>query len=85
MRILGELLNSPALLNYSDSKTWFTQRDEIKRTLADHLKTQTTAHWLGILEPADIWCADVFTWPQLLEYEGFKVLGMIQRVSRDKG
>ena len=85
MTILGELLNSPALLNYSGSKTWFTQQDETKRTLADHLKTPTTAPWLGMLEPADIWCADVFTWPQLLEYEGFKVLGMIQRVSRDKG
>ena len=50
MTILGELLNSPALLNYSGSETWFTQQDEIKRTLAVHLKTQTTAHWLSILE-----------------------------------
>jgi crotonobetainyl-CoA:carnitine CoA-transferase CaiB-like acyl-CoA transferase len=83
--IVGELLNSPALLNYSGSKTWFTQQDEIKRTLADHLKTPTTAPWLGMLEPADIWCADVFTWPQLLEPEAFKVLDMIQRVSRDNG
>jgi crotonobetainyl-CoA:carnitine CoA-transferase CaiB-like acyl-CoA transferase len=79
----GERLDSAALLNYSGSKTWFTQRDEIKRTLTDHLKAQTTAHWLSILEPADIWCADVFTWPLLLEHEGFKELDMIQRVSRD--
>lgn len=49
------------------------------------MKTPTTAPWLGMLEPADIWCADVFTWPQLLEPEAFKVLGMIQRVSRDNG
>ena len=82
---LGELLDCPALLKYSDPHTWFTQRDEIKGILADHLKTQTTAHWLSILEPADIWCSDVFTWPQLLEHEGFKVLDMIQRVSRDNG
>ena len=82
---LGELLDCPALLKYSDPHTWFTQRDEIKGILADHLKTQTTAHWLSILEPADVWCADVLTWPRLLEHEGFKVLDMIQRVSRDNG
>jgi crotonobetainyl-CoA:carnitine CoA-transferase CaiB-like acyl-CoA transferase len=82
---LSELLDCAALLKYSDPQTWFTQRDEIKGILADHLKTQTTAHWLSLLEPADIWCSDVFTWPQLLEHEGFKGLDMIQRVSRDNG
>ena len=82
---LGELLDCPALLKYVDPQTWFTHRDEIKRILADHLKTQTTSHWLSLLEPADIWCSDVFTWPRLMEHEGFKVLDMIQRVSRDNG
>ena len=82
---LGGLLDCPALLKYPDPHTWFTQRDEIKGILAGHLKTQTTAHWLSILEPADVWCSDVFTWPQLLAHEGFKVLEMIQLVSRDNG
>jgi len=82
---LGELLDCPALLKYVDPQTWFTHRDEIKRILADHLKTQATSHWLSLLEPADIWCSDVFTWPRLMEHEGFKALDMIQRVSRDNG
>jgi crotonobetainyl-CoA:carnitine CoA-transferase CaiB-like acyl-CoA transferase len=82
---LGGLLDCPALLKYPDPHTWFTQRDEIKGILAGHLKTQTTAHWLSILDPADVWCSDVFTWPQLLAHEGFKVLDMIQLVSRDNG
>lgn len=82
---LGELLQCPALATYSRPKTWFTERDAIKRILAEHLKQHTTAHWLGILEPADIWCSDVFTWPKLLEHEAFKVLDMIQEVKRDSG
>jgi len=82
---LGELLHCPELLQFTDSKTWFTQRDEIKAILRDHLKTNTTAHWLAILEPADVWCADVFTGPRLLEHEGFKALDMIQEVSRPNG
>jgi len=82
---LGELLGCQPLTAYLDPKTWFTKRDEIKAELARHLKTQTTAHWLAILEPADIWCADVLTWPRLMAHGGFRVLNLIQKVSRANG
>lgn len=82
---LGELLGCQALSAYSDPKTWFTKRDEIKQILAAHLKTQTTEHWLRVLEPADIWCSDVFTWPKLMQHEAFKALDMLQSVSRSNG
>ena len=82
---LGELLELPALLDYRDPKTWFTERDEIKAKLAEHLKTRSTQEWLDVLEPADVWCAEVLTWPRLLEHEGFKVLDMIQEVARANG
>jgi crotonobetainyl-CoA:carnitine CoA-transferase CaiB-like acyl-CoA transferase len=82
---LGELLNCPALLAYSDPKLLFDRRDEIKGILVDHLKTQTTAHWLSILELADVWCSDVYTWPKLFQDEAFQVLDMIQEVSRRSG
>ncbi|MGH9452430.1 MAG: CaiB/BaiF CoA transferase family protein [Terriglobia bacterium] len=83
VRRLGELLGCPELLNYQDRKTWFTRRDEIKRILARHLETQTTGHWLGVLEPEDIWCADVFDWNRLLAHEGFQALDMLQEVRRE--
>ncbi|HEX7362636.1 MAG TPA: CaiB/BaiF CoA-transferase family protein [Bryobacteraceae bacterium] len=79
---LGELLGCPALLAYSDPKLLFDKRDEIKELLANHLKTNTTAHWLSILESADIWCSDVYTWSRLLEHQGFTALDMIQAVQR---
>jgi crotonobetainyl-CoA:carnitine CoA-transferase CaiB-like acyl-CoA transferase len=82
---LAALLGCPALLEYSDAKTQFIKRDEIKRVLVEHLRTQTTAHWLSILEPADIWCSDVFTWKQLLEHEAFLALDFIQEISRGEG
>ena len=82
---LGELLGCEPLLSYADPQTWFTRRDEIKRHLVHHLSTATTAHWLGLLEPADFWCADVLHWPQLLAHEAFQSLQMTQRVSRDNG
>ncbi len=81
---LGELLSCEPLLTYTNPKSWFSQRDEIKRILVEHLQTQTTAHWLGILEPADIWCADVLTWRQLTAHEGFKALNMVQMVGRSE-
>ncbi len=77
---LGKLLQCPKLGEFTDPSEWFTRRDEIKEALAEHLKTQTTAHWLTILEPADYWCADVLTWPKLMEHEAFKALNMLQDV-----
>jgi CoA:oxalate CoA-transferase len=82
---LGELLGCKPLLDYQDPATWFTERDRIKAVLAGHLETGTTAHWLSILEPADIWCADVLDWRRLFQHDGFKVLGMVQRVRRGNG
>jgi crotonobetainyl-CoA:carnitine CoA-transferase CaiB-like acyl-CoA transferase len=82
---LGELLGCPPLLAYTDPALLFSRRDEIKAILVEHLKTQTTEHWLEILEAHDVWCADVLTWQQLFEHEAFKVLNMTQTVSRGQG
>ncbi|PWS33901.1 CaiB/BaiF CoA transferase family protein [Pedobacter paludis] len=77
---LGSLLACEALLKYTDIKEAFDKRDEIKAILADHLISSDTEKWLSILEPADIWCADVLNWQKLIEHDGFKVLNMIQKV-----
>jgi CoA:oxalate CoA-transferase len=82
---LGELLECPALGEFTDPKSWFTERDRIKQILADHLRTGTTGTWLACLEPADYWCADVLTWPELMASEAFQSLGMVQRVARANG
>jgi CoA:oxalate CoA-transferase len=82
---LGELLGCAPLLAYSDPQTWFTQRDEIKAHLVQHLRTRPTADWLQTLEAADYWCADVLTWPQLIEHSAFQVLQMTQTVRRPNG
>ena len=79
---LGELIGCAALTEYTDPGRWFGDRDEIKALLADHLATQPTAHWLALLEPADVWCADVLTWPRLMEHHAFKALGMTQEIRR---
>lgn len=83
--VLSELLDCEALLDYPDPSSWFEQRDAIKTILAGHLARQTTAHWLGILEPADIWCADVFDWHRLRAHDGYQVLGMEQTVRKGNG
>ncbi|HEY8447598.1 MAG TPA: CaiB/BaiF CoA-transferase family protein [Thermomicrobiales bacterium] len=82
---LGELLDCPPLLDYTDPRSWFDKRDEIKRILAEHLTTRRTEDWLAILEPADVWCADVFDWRRLREHEAFKVLAWTQEVRRANG
>jgi crotonobetainyl-CoA:carnitine CoA-transferase CaiB-like acyl-CoA transferase len=80
---LQGLFELEALGAYADPKSWFTARDAIKQIIADHLATQPTAHWLTLLEPADIWCAKVLDWPEMMESEGFKALDMLQTVTRE--
>ena len=78
--VLGELLACPVLLIYQERQSWFDLRDEIKAHLRDHLALQPTAYWLSILEPADIWCADVLSWERLRQTEGYRALDMEQEI-----
>jgi crotonobetainyl-CoA:carnitine CoA-transferase CaiB-like acyl-CoA transferase len=82
---LGELLDCPALTTYINPAALFNQRDEIKSILVQHLKRKTTQHWLSILEPADVWCADVLNWDRLFAHEAFQALDMVQTVDSRPG
>jgi CoA:oxalate CoA-transferase len=75
---LAELLAMPDLRKYETGDRDFDDRDAIYALLSDVLREQETAHWLAILQPADIWCAEVLDWPALFESEGMRRLGMVQ-------
>lgn len=81
---LADLLELDELAPYRDTPaTWFTARDEIKAIIARRIETRTIDEWLAILEPADIWCAKVLDWNELLASDGFKALDMLQTVERE--
>ncbi|WP_293312061.1 CaiB/BaiF CoA transferase family protein [Pedobacter sp. UBA5917] len=82
---LGNLLACEPLENYIEQSEAFDKRNEIKAVLADHLLSATTEQWLSVLEPADIWCADVLNWNALMAHDGFKVLNMVQEVEMVDG
>ena len=54
----------------------------MKAAIAQRLATRSTADWLAVLTPADIWCVEVLDWPALLASEGFRRLDMIQLARR---
>lgn len=77
---LRKLIGCDGLAPYDDSSTWFRERSAIKAVLVEHLAHRPTLYWLSILEPADVWCAEVFSWPQLVEQEGFAALELTQEI-----
>jgi len=77
---LAELTGCKPLAAYADPATWFKDRARIKALLAEHLAQQPTAHWLALLEPADIWCAPVLDWPRLVNHAGFAALELTQEI-----
>lgn len=70
---LGPLIDLPGLAGVSKQES-FDRRDEIKRQIAARLTQKTTAEWLAVLEPADVWCAEVLDWPALLNHAAFEAL-----------
>lgn len=83
--LLGKLLECDPLLQFADSQDWFNKRDVIKSILAEHLAHKNTDHWLNILEKADIWCAPVLNYDELMQQEGYKVLNMEITVKTGNG
>ncbi len=79
---LGALIGLAELEQYTDPDTWWSEQTAITRALAVHLATQSTDHWLAILDAADVWCAPVLTLPDLVTHDGFIALDMTQKVTR---
>lgn len=75
---LGRLLEIERLSEFDLDKDAFAKRDEIKKNIAEKLKTGTTAYWLEILGKEDYWCSDVYTWERMLKSDGFKALDFLQ-------
>lgn len=83
--VLADLLACEGLRRFTDRKEWFSRRDEIKAELAGHLQSGTTGKWLQILQPADIWCAKVLNYDELMKEEGYQVLNMEINVKTSNG
>ena len=83
--VLSELLDCSGLKNFPNKDDWFGKRDEIKRILAAHLEKDTTEAWLKILEPADIWCAKVLDYDELVQEDAYKELQMELKVTTMNG
>jgi len=58
----------------------FAKRDEIKTLLAQHLKQQTTAHWLHALHQAGLWAMHVLNWENMTASEAYQSLQMEQQI-----
>jgi crotonobetainyl-CoA:carnitine CoA-transferase CaiB-like acyl-CoA transferase len=82
---LGELLEIPALASFQNPDSWFSQRDEIKALIREHLKIKPTQYWLDRLVPADYWCAEVLNWSDLFQHAAFAELDWIMEVQREDG
>ncbi|MBB5573091.1 MULTISPECIES: CaiB/BaiF CoA transferase family protein [Rhizobium] len=81
---LAPLFELPALAEFTPDEA-FTRRDQIKSLIASRLHQKTVKEWLAILEPADIWAAEVLDWPKLLKTAAFRQLDMLQTVTRGDG
>ena len=79
---LSGLLDLPGLERwFTDPRQAMRDRDTIKAIIAAGVKTKGTGHWLALLQPADIWCAEVLNWPGLMASDAFQRLKMVQHIT----
>ncbi|WP_062467427.1 CaiB/BaiF CoA transferase family protein [Demequina maris] len=79
---LGGLLDLPELVAMNDPDRAWDEREHVEDILAERLRTDTTDHWLAVLDRGDVWCAPVLTLDALVESEGFEAIRMTQSVAR---
>ena len=80
---IGTLLELPELEAMIDPDEWWDKQKAIEERLAERFATNTTDHWLGVLDAADVWCAPVLTLEELVAHDGFAAIGMTQQITRD--
>ena len=82
---LGELLGLVELVDLADPADAWVQQERVEELLAERFATDSTQHWLDILDSSDVWCAPVLTLEQLVQHDGFAAIGMTQQISRAPG
>ncbi len=80
---LGQLIGDEKIAQYTDSKLWFSQRDEIKALIQNKLLEQNTQHWMSIFSQHDVWASEVLDWDELIESEAFRHLDMLQKLEHN--
>jgi crotonobetainyl-CoA:carnitine CoA-transferase CaiB-like acyl-CoA transferase len=86
LKKLGELIGEPFFANLEDQTDSWTYRDEIYACTRVRLAEKTTQEWLDIFRPADIWCAPVYGYAELVEDPQIKHNGtMVEYDHRTEG
>lgn len=81
---VSEILDAPAIADYSQDEA-FQKLNEIKRIVADIIKTRPTEHWVIVLESAGVWCAPVLDWSGFSGTDGFAALDFVQTIRSSSG
>jgi crotonobetainyl-CoA:carnitine CoA-transferase CaiB-like acyl-CoA transferase len=82
---LGAILGLDTQPDWNPKADVFGERDALGEGVAACISRRRVADWLAVLEPADVWCAEVRDWPGLMQTATFEALGMIQEVTRGDG
>ncbi len=79
VKTLGVLLDEPELMKDADP---MEKRDELKDIIARRLATDTTSHWLDVLEKENFWCGEIYDWNQMVQSEFFTALDALIDIRR---
>ncbi|ACU04956.1 MULTISPECIES: CaiB/BaiF CoA transferase family protein [Pedobacter] len=82
---ISQLIGCDISAAYTSAAASFENRDALLLLLGKTFKTNTNAHWLSVLEPADVWCAAVLSYKEAVEMEVFKNQEIRQQLDLGNG
>ncbi|MBP6432626.1 MAG: CoA transferase [Ferruginibacter sp.] len=79
IQILANTIQCTELVKFTNEEA-FSNRDCIKKILAEYLLAQKTNHWITLLQNEGLWAMEVLDWQTMHQHEAYKVLEMEQVV-----
>jgi CoA:oxalate CoA-transferase len=79
IQVLANTIKCEALNDFTNEEA-FSNRDCIKKILAEFLLTQKTTHWITLLQQEGLWAMEVLDWRTMERHAAYNVLEMEQVV-----
>jgi CoA:oxalate CoA-transferase len=79
IQILAKTIKCDALHDFTSEEA-FSNRDCIKKILAEFLLTKETNYWIALLQQEGLWAMEVLDWRKMEKHEAYGVLEMEQVV-----
>lgn len=81
---LGKLIGNPKIGRYAPGEEAFSHRDELREEIQEQIIQNTQTYWLDLLLAADVWCAQVNDFEDMVQDPQIQYNEVIRKMQHPK-